>query len=116
MARIPFARHRTVNQIRQTYRACRHPIEKVRWHALWLLARTDEPRTPAQVAAVVGLPGVTARAVLPGGEADLAAVVIEGADAQGNGQERGGALVPILPEGDRYCHESPSILQLAVAS
>jgi transposase len=36
----------------------------VRWHALWLLARTDERRTPAQVARLVGLSGVTVRAVL----------------------------------------------------
>lgn len=64
MARIPFVRHRTANQIRQKYRACRHPVEEVRWHAVWLLARTDEPRTPAQVAAVVGLSDTTGRAVL----------------------------------------------------
>ena len=74
---LPFVRHRTVNQIRQTYRACRHPIEKVRWHALWLLARTDEDRTPARVADLVGLSAVTVRAVLrrwndcgPGGLTD----------------------------------------------
>lgn len=36
----------------------------MRWHAVWLLARTDEPRTPAQVAAVVGLSDITVRAVL----------------------------------------------------
>jgi transposase len=64
MVRIPFVRHRTVNQIRATYRACRHPVEKVRWHAVWLLARTDEPRTPAQVAGLVGLSDVTVRAIL----------------------------------------------------
>src|SRR5581483_9959049 len=63
MGRIPFARHRTVNQIRAKYRACRHPVERTRWHAVWLLALADEPRTPAQVAAVVGLSGVTVRAV-----------------------------------------------------
>lgn len=64
MARIPFVRHRTANQIRAQYRACRHPVEKVRWHAIWLLARTDEPRTPAQAAAVVGLSDIAVRAVL----------------------------------------------------
>jgi len=64
VARIPFVRHRTVNQILRAYRACRHPVEKVRWHAIWLLARTDEPRAPAQVAGLVGLSGVTVRAVL----------------------------------------------------
>jgi transposase len=62
--RIPFVRHRTVNQIRSQYRACRHPVEKVRWHALWLLARTDEDRTPAQVAGLVGLSAVTVRDIL----------------------------------------------------
>src|SRR5215813_7237868 len=64
MTRIPFVRHRTANQIRAQYRACRHPVEKVRWHALWLLARTDEDRTPAQVAGLVGLSAVTVRAIL----------------------------------------------------
>lgn len=64
MARIPFVRHRTVNQIVNKYRACRHPVEKVRWHAIWLLARTDEVRTPAQVADLVGLSDVTVREVL----------------------------------------------------
>ena len=64
MSRIPFVRHRTANQLRQKYRACRHPVEKVRWHAVWLLARTDASRPPAQVAAVVGLSDVTVRHVL----------------------------------------------------
>lgn len=64
MARIAFVRHRTAHQIRAKCRACRHPVEKVRWHAVWLLARTDEPRTPAQVAAVVGLSDVTVRHAL----------------------------------------------------
>jgi len=64
VARIPFVRHRTVNQVRAKYRACRHPVEKVRWHAVWLLARTDQARTPAQVAGLVGLSDVTVRAVL----------------------------------------------------
>src|SRR5438876_892139 len=50
--RIPFVRHRTVNQIFRKYRACRHPVERTRWHAIWLLARADDPRTPAQVAPV----------------------------------------------------------------
>jgi transposase len=61
---LPFARHRTANQIRSKYRSCRHPVEKTRWHAIWLLARTDEIRTPAQVAGLVGLSAVTVRAIL----------------------------------------------------
>jgi hypothetical protein len=42
----------------------RHPVERSWWQALGLLARTDEPRTPAQVADVVRLSAVTVRAVL----------------------------------------------------
>src|SRR5918994_641237 len=64
MPRLPFVRHRTANQVRAQYRACRHPTEKTRWQAVWLLARTDEPRTPAHVAAVVGLSDVTVRDIL----------------------------------------------------
>jgi transposase len=70
MARIPFVRHRTANQIANKYRACRHPVEKVRWHAVWLLARTDETRTPAQVADLVGLSDVTVRDILHRWNAD----------------------------------------------
>ena len=64
MPRLPFVRHRTERQIRRKYRACRHPVEKVRWHAIRLLARTDEDRTPANVADLVGLSAVTVREVL----------------------------------------------------
>lgn len=61
---LPFVRHRTQNQIRAQYRACRHPVEKTRWHAIWLLSRADQPRTSDQVGNLVGLSGVTVRAVL----------------------------------------------------
>jgi transposase len=64
MRRLPFTRHWTEAQIRRAYLTCRHPVEKVRWHALWLLARADAPRSPAQVAQLVGLSDVAVRAVL----------------------------------------------------
>ena len=77
MHRLPVVRHRTANQAWAKYRSCRHPVEKTRWHLVWLLLRADEPRTPAQAAAVVGVSVSTARAVLhrwnadgPGGLAD----------------------------------------------
>src|SRR5687768_16761183 len=76
MQRLPVVRHRTAPQARAKYRACRHPVEKTRWHLVWLLLRADEPRTPAQAAAVVGVSVITARAVLKrwnaGGPAGLA--------------------------------------------
>ena len=64
MRRLPFIRHWSEARIRRAYLACRHPVEKVRWHAIWLLARADCPRTPAQVAQVVGLSDVAVRALL----------------------------------------------------
>jgi transposase len=64
MRRLPVVRHLTANQARAKYRACRHPVEKTRWHALWLLLRTDRVRTPAQAAEVVGLSAITVRDVL----------------------------------------------------
>ena len=64
MRRLPVIRHRTPWQAWAKYRACRHPVEKTRWHLVWLLLRTDEPRTPAQAAAVVGVSVITARFVL----------------------------------------------------
>jgi len=64
MPRLPFVRHRTANQIRSKYRSCRHPVEKVRWHALGLLARADRGLTPAEVADLTGLSAVTVRDVL----------------------------------------------------
>ena len=77
MRRLPFVRHLPVSKLRHKYRSCRHPVEKPRWHALWLLARTDQPRAPAQVADLVGLSAVTVRQVLhrwndhgPGGVGD----------------------------------------------
>ena len=77
MRRLPFVRHLPVSRLRYRYTSCRHPVEKPRWHAPWLLARADSPRTPAEVADVVGLSAVTARAVPhrwsdqgPGGVAD----------------------------------------------
>lgn len=70
MQRLPVVRHRTADQARSKYRASRHPVEKTRWHALWLLLRTDAPRTPAQVAEVVGLSVITTRAVLRRWNAD----------------------------------------------
>jgi transposase len=64
MKRLPVERHLTAEQARDRYRACRNPIEKTRWHAVWLLVRADEPRTPAQVAELVGLSVITTRDVL----------------------------------------------------
>jgi transposase len=64
MRRLPVSRHRTANQVRAEYRACRDGVEKTRWHVIWLLLRTDEPRTPARVAEVVGASVVRARSTL----------------------------------------------------
>ncbi|VTR92428.1 Uncharacterized protein OS=Geitlerinema sp. PCC 7407 GN=GEI7407_2720 PE=4 SV=1 [Gemmata massiliana] len=77
MLRLPVLRHRAPRQAGAKYRACRHPVEKTRWHLVWLLLRTDEPRPPAPAVALVGVSVITARAVLhrwnepgPGGLTD----------------------------------------------
>jgi transposase len=70
MQRLPVVGHRTARQAWAGYRACRHPVEKTRWHLVWRPLRADEPRTPAQAAAVVGVSVVTARAVLRRWNAD----------------------------------------------
>jgi len=64
MRRLPVERHLTADQARARYRACRYPVEKTRWHALWLLLRPDRPRTPAQVADTVGLSVIAVRHAL----------------------------------------------------
>jgi transposase len=64
MKRLPVERHLSADQARAGYLACARPVEKVRWHAVWLLLRQDEPRTPAQAASVVGLSVITVRDVL----------------------------------------------------
>src|SRR4029079_1743985 len=64
MKRLPVERLLTASQARPRYRACRHPVEKTRWHAIWLLLRADEPRTPARVAELVGLSVITTRDLL----------------------------------------------------
>jgi transposase len=70
MERLPVVRHRTARQAWAKYRACRQPVEKTRWHLVWLLLRADQPRTPAQAGAVVGVSVITARAVLHRWNAD----------------------------------------------
>lgn len=64
MKRLPVVRHLSAERAGAEYRACEHPIEKTRWHAIWLLLRTDPVRTPAQVADLVGLSVITTRDVL----------------------------------------------------
>ena len=64
MKRLPVVRHLRTEGAEARYRACKHPIEKTRWHAIWLLLRTDPVRTPAQVADLVGLSVITTRDVL----------------------------------------------------
>jgi transposase len=64
MKRLPVVRHLSAERAEAEYRACKHPIEKTRWHAIWLLLRTDPIRTPAQVADLVGLSVITTRDLL----------------------------------------------------
>ena len=70
MQRRPVVRHRTARQAWAKDRACRHLVEKARWHLVRMLLRADAPQAPAQAATVVGVSVVTTRAVLTRWTAD----------------------------------------------
>ncbi len=46
--------HFSIEALKQRYLACECPRERMRWHAIWLLADTENPRKPREVAAIVG--------------------------------------------------------------
>ena len=46
--------HFSVEKLKDRYLNCEHPKERTHWHIIWLLAQTDIPRTPREVAAIVG--------------------------------------------------------------
>jgi transposase len=62
--RLPIAPHLAPEEIARRYRACRSGVEKTHWQVIWLLTRSPEPPTPAEVAARVGLTPAWARTVL----------------------------------------------------
>ena len=46
--------HFSVEALKQKYLNCHCPRERPHWHIIWLLAQTDTPRMPREVAAIVG--------------------------------------------------------------
>ena len=46
--------HFSIEALKQRYLECECPRERMRWHAIWLLADTENPRKPREVAAIVG--------------------------------------------------------------
>ena len=46
--------HFSVEVLKQRYLECECPRERTHWHIIWLLADTTHPRTPRQVAEIVG--------------------------------------------------------------
>ncbi len=46
--------HFSVEVLKQRYLECECPIERTHWHIIWLLADTTHPRTPREVAEIVG--------------------------------------------------------------
>lgn len=54
-ARLPIIPPLPPEAIARPYRSCRQGLEKTHWQILWLLTRPDDPLTPAQAAAHVGL-------------------------------------------------------------
>ena len=48
------APHFSVEALKQKYLNCQPPRERTHWHIIWLLAQTDTPKMPREVAAIVG--------------------------------------------------------------
>ena len=46
--------HFPIEVLKQRYLDCQCPRERTHWHIIWLLADTEDPRTPSEVAKVVG--------------------------------------------------------------
>ncbi len=46
--------HFSVEVLRQRYLECKCTRERTHWHIIWLLADTTHPRTPREVAEIVG--------------------------------------------------------------
>jgi len=46
--------HLTYQEITQCYRNCKNPIEKSRWHLVWLMANPDKPMMVIKAAKTVG--------------------------------------------------------------
>ena len=46
--------HFPIAVLKQRYLDCQCPRERTHWHIIWLLADTEDPRTPSEVAKIVG--------------------------------------------------------------
>jgi transposase len=62
--RLSIAPHLDPEEIARRYRACKGPVERSRWHALWLMTRADEPLPADRAARLVGFTGNWARALV----------------------------------------------------
>jgi transposase len=61
---LTIADHLPHDEIDRRYRACRHPVEKLRWLALRLMTRPDRPLSADQAARLVGFTGNWARGLI----------------------------------------------------
>ena len=46
--------HFPIEVVKQRYLGCQCPRERTHWHIIWLLGDTTHPRTPREVAEIVG--------------------------------------------------------------
>jgi transposase len=93
MKRLTVAGHLAPGEVYRRYRACPDGREKTRWHALWLMARPDDPLTAERAAATVGLSDVWVRKLVHRYNA-------EGPDGLADGRKTNGAR-PRLTDGQR---------------
>lgn len=75
--RLPIVAHLSPEEIARRYRACRSGVEKTHWQVVWLLTRSTDPPTPAEVAEQVGLTPAWVRTVLKRWNADGPAGLVD---------------------------------------
>jgi transposase len=81
--RLQLTRHLTYEELTGQFRACRDGLAKVRWQALWLLSRPDDPYSADQAAEVVGLTADAIRKLVKRYNASGPQAVVRNAGGQG---------------------------------
>ncbi len=86
--RLPVVAHLGPDEVARRYKACRDGREKTHWQVVWLMTRTPEPPTPAEVAVQVGLTPAWVRTVLKRWNAEGPAGLLDRRAASNGGRPK----------------------------
>ena len=89
--RLTLTPHLALNELDQRYRTCRTPVERTRWHLLWLVAQGHHV---PEAARLVGYSDDWARILIHRYNAD-------GPDGMGDRRQRNAGRVPLLTTAQR---------------